>query len=252
MLEGQSVGYLGLPEEERMKIADPEHRYAVMRQEGVAGECIYPTIGLYAWMLPDADAGAASCRIYNEWIASTLGRSPRFRCAGIVPTWRVEDAVREVEWLAENGFASIMLPAVAAPEWNHTQWEPLWAAAEASGMPIVIHQGTGHDMYFYRGLGAGVSKPVGDSVDGAPRGGSVRHVWRPGQPSRPARGVRRVQRRVAGLDHADTRFLHGLIPQVRQDRDRQELDQPRTARATELLLAPTDPRDVPRRSGRHP
>jgi predicted TIM-barrel fold metal-dependent hydrolase len=157
VLEGQSVGYLGLPEEERMKIADPEHRYAVMRQEGVAGECIYPTIGLYAWMLPDADEGAASCRIYNEWIASTLGRSPRFRCAGIVPTWRVEDSIREIEWLAENGFASIMLPAVAAPEWNHIQWEPLWAAAEASGMPIVIHQGTGHDMYFYRGLGAGVS-----------------------------------------------------------------------------------------------
>ena len=157
VLEGESVGYLGLPEHERMKMADPEHRYAIMRQEGVVGECIYPTIGLYAWMLPDADAGAASCRVYNEWIADTLGRFPRFRCAGIVPTWRVEDAVAEIEWLAEAGFGSIMLPAIAAPEWNHRQWEPIWAAAEATGMPIVIHQGTGHSMYFYRGLGAGVS-----------------------------------------------------------------------------------------------
>ena len=157
VLEGESVGYLGLPEAERMKIADPQHRFAIMRQEGVVGECIYPTIGLYVWMLPDPDAGAASCRIYNEWIADTLGRCPRFRCAGIVPTWRVEDAVTEIEWMAEAGLGSIMLPAIVSPKWNHRQWEPLWAAAEASGLPIVIHQGTGHSMYFYRGLGAGVS-----------------------------------------------------------------------------------------------
>jgi predicted TIM-barrel fold metal-dependent hydrolase len=160
VLEGESVGYLGLPEEKRMIFADPEHRLAVMRAEGVAGECIYPTIGLYAWMLPDPDAGRASCRIYNEWILDTLGRSPRFRCAGIVPTWRIEDAVAEVEWMAEAGLAAAMVPAVAAPEWNHRQWEPLWAAVEASGMPLVIHQGTGHSMYFYRGLGAGVANLV--------------------------------------------------------------------------------------------
>jgi predicted TIM-barrel fold metal-dependent hydrolase len=157
VLEGQSVGYLGLPEETRMKISDPEHRFDVMRKEGVVGECIYPTIGLYAWMLPDPDAGRASCRVYNEWIADRLGHSPRFKCAGIVPTWRVEDAVAEVEWIAEAGLGSIMVPAVAAPEWNHPQWEPLWAAAEATGLPVVIHQGTGHSMYFYGGRGAGVS-----------------------------------------------------------------------------------------------
>ena len=75
-------------------------------------------------MLPDADVGAASCRVYNEWIADGLARSPRFKCAGLVPTWRVDDAVAEVEWIAAAGLAAFMLPAVAAPDWNHRTWAP--------------------------------------------------------------------------------------------------------------------------------
>jgi predicted TIM-barrel fold metal-dependent hydrolase len=50
-----------------------------------------------------------------------------------------------------------MLPAVATPDWNHRNWAPLWSAIEETGLPIVIHQGTGHSMFFYRGPGAGVS-----------------------------------------------------------------------------------------------
>jgi TRAP-type mannitol/chloroaromatic compound transport system permease large subunit len=52
---------------------------------------------------------------------------------------------------------SVMIPAIAAPEWNHRQWDPLWSAVEEAELPVVIHQGTGHSMYFYRGPGAGVS-----------------------------------------------------------------------------------------------
>jgi len=128
-----------------------------MREEGIVGECIFPTIGLYVWMLTDPDVGAASCRVYNEWISDAMGGSPRFKCAGLVPTWRVEDAVAEVGRIADANLGSIMLPAVVNPEWNHRQWEPLWSAIEETGLPVVIHQGTGHSMYFYRGPGAGVS-----------------------------------------------------------------------------------------------
>jgi predicted TIM-barrel fold metal-dependent hydrolase len=138
-------------------MSDPEHRMKIMREEGIVGECIYPTIGLYVWELTDPDIGAASCRVYNEWIADTLARSPRFKCAGLVPTWRVEDAVAEVRFIVEAGLGAIMIPAVAVPDWNHRQWTPLWKAIEESGLPAVVHQGTGHSMFFYRGPGAGVA-----------------------------------------------------------------------------------------------
>jgi predicted TIM-barrel fold metal-dependent hydrolase len=157
ILDGQHVDQTGEAEADRLKMADPAHRFAVMREEGIVAECIYPTIGLYVWMLTDPAGGAASCRVYNEWIADGLARSPRFKCAGLVPTWRVEDAVAEVARIAGAGLGSIMLPTVATPDWNHRDWEPLWSAVEETGLPVVMHQGTGHSMYFYRGPGAGVA-----------------------------------------------------------------------------------------------
>jgi predicted TIM-barrel fold metal-dependent hydrolase len=157
VVNGQHIGQGGETEEQRLLMADPEHRFAVMRHEGIAGECIFPTIGLYVWMLDDADAGRASCEIYNEWILDQLGRSPRFKCAGLVPTWDVETAVLAVGEIAASGLGAIMLPTVVAPDWNHRQWAPLWSAIEETGLPAVMHQGTGHSMFFYRGPGAGVA-----------------------------------------------------------------------------------------------
>ena len=157
LLQGEFVDQSTADEADRLKTCDPDHRTSVMREEGIVGECVFPTIGLYVWMLTDAAGGSASCRIYNEWISDALASSPRFRCAGLVPTWRLEDALAEVGRIADAGLAAFMLPAVAAPEWNHPSWAPLWAAMVEAGLPVVIHQGTGHSMYFYRGLGAGVS-----------------------------------------------------------------------------------------------
>ena len=135
-----------------------ERRFAVMREDGIAGECIYPTAGLYVWNIADAAVGEACCRLYNDWIYDRLeSRSPRFRCAGMIPTWNVDAAIAEVERIAGLGLASAMLPLVGSPEYNHRSWRPLWHAIEDTGLPVVMHQGSGHDMLFYRGPGAAVS-----------------------------------------------------------------------------------------------
>ena len=47
-----------------------------------------------------------------------------------------------------------MLPLVGTPSWNLPAWEPLWAAITETGLPVVMHQGTGHDMLFYPGVGS--------------------------------------------------------------------------------------------------
>ncbi len=138
--------------------ATPEARYAVMREEGIAAECVYPTRGLYVWNLQDPQVGRLCCRIYNDWVYEQLeSRSPRFCCAALIPTWRVQDAIEEVERSVGMGLGAIMLPLVGTPEYNHRDWEPLWDAVEATDLPIVMHQGSGHDMLFYRGRGAAVA-----------------------------------------------------------------------------------------------
>ena len=135
-----------------------EARFAVMREDGIVGECIYPTKGLYLWNMVDADVGRACAQIYNDWIHDRLAsRSERFRCAALIPTWRAEDALAEVERAVDRGFASLMLPLVGTPPYNDRSWEPLWSLIEETGRPVVMHQGSGHDMLFYRGRGATVS-----------------------------------------------------------------------------------------------
>jgi len=142
-------------EKEREENASLDARFAMMRADGVVGEIIYPTIGLYVYNLTDPEVGSASCRVYNDWIDERLGGSPRVRLAGMIPTWDVDEAIREVHKVAANpSFGGLLLPLVGTPEWNLPQWEPLWSAVAETGLPIVMHQGTGHDMIFYRGWGS--------------------------------------------------------------------------------------------------
>jgi predicted TIM-barrel fold metal-dependent hydrolase len=170
ILDGRHVGKAGEDESHRMQMLDPQHRFDIMRHEGVVGECIFPTIGLYVWMLDDETGCEASCRVYNEFVSDGLARSPRFKCAGLAPTWTLEGALREVEFIAGAGLGAVMLPTVSrpGPTWNYQQWDPLWSAIEDTGLPVVMHQGTGHSMNFYRGPGAAVASLLATQSE-APR-----------------------------------------------------------------------------------
>jgi len=157
----------------RALTADVDRRCEVMQRDGIAGECIYPTSGLYVWNIADPATGEACCRLYNDWIYDRLeSRSPRFRCAGMIPTWSVGAAIAEVERIAGMGLAAAMLPLVGTPEYNHPDWRPLWRCIEATGLPAVMHQGSGHDMLFYRGPGASVSNLLA-TQSMAPRAASL-------------------------------------------------------------------------------
>jgi len=162
VLDGRHIFQKSMQEEaERLRVLEPSERRAVQREDGVEAECIFPSIGLYVWMLEDPAGGQASCRIYNEWIYHQLHKhSPRFCCAGLIPTWTVQQALDEVTFVAELGLGAIMLPAIARPMWNHKDWDPLWELIERTELPVVMHQGTGHDMVWYRGPGATVTNLV--------------------------------------------------------------------------------------------
>jgi predicted TIM-barrel fold metal-dependent hydrolase len=135
-----------------------EARYKVMREEGVVGECIYPTKGLYLWRIENPETETVCARHYNDWMHDLLeSRSNRFRCAAMIPTRRLEDSIAEVQRCAAMGMGALMLPIVGTPPFNHMQWDPLWTALAETGLPVVMHQGSGHDMLFYRGRGATVS-----------------------------------------------------------------------------------------------
>ncbi len=145
-------------EEDKRREADAsiDARLTMMHTDGIHGEMIYPTIGLYVYGVERPDVGIASCRVYNDWIEARIGGgNPRVRYAALVPAWDIASAIAEVQRVAQwSGVGALMLPLVGTPSWNLPQWEPLWSAIEETGLPVVMHQGTGHSMIFFRGWGS--------------------------------------------------------------------------------------------------
>src|SRR6266545_4641975 len=127
--------------------------------DGVWGEVLYPTLGLFGFMIPDAELRMACARVYNDWLAETFAStSKRFAGAALIPVQDVDAAVAEVERVAAAGLRSIMLPMHAphgAP-YNMAAYDPMWAAAQANAMPVSFHVGTGSNPVTERGPGGAV------------------------------------------------------------------------------------------------
>jgi predicted TIM-barrel fold metal-dependent hydrolase len=152
-------GHRATEDLERERDASPEPRLEMMRTDGLNGEIIFPTIGLYVFGVGRPEVGIESCRIYNDWIRERMGEdSPRIRYAALIPTWDAQSAVEEVNRVASwRNVGGLMIPMVGSPDWNMPEWEPLWSTAAETGLPMVMHQGSGHSMIFYRGWGSPVA-----------------------------------------------------------------------------------------------
>ena len=93
VIDGHPLGWADVTPEkaaaneaERHEAVTPEVRLAMLRQDHVAGEVIYPTIGLYAWNIADPIVVRATCTVDNDWIAERLGGQPRIKLAAMIPT----------------------------------------------------------------------------------------------------------------------------------------------------------------------
>ena len=138
---------------------DPDQRIVDLDEDGVWGEVLYPTIALFGFMIPDPELRWASCRAYNDWLAETFAtQSSRFAGAAMIAAQEIELAVAEIERVAGLGLRSVMLPmdAPAGQPYNLPAYDPIWAAAQAHGMPVSFHVGTGSNPVTERGPGGAV------------------------------------------------------------------------------------------------
>jgi predicted TIM-barrel fold metal-dependent hydrolase len=139
--------------------SDPDLRAQDLDEDGVWGEVLYPTIALFGFMIPDAELRWATARAYNDWLAETFtAASKRFAGAAMIPVQEIDAAVEEIERVARLGMRSVMLPMQApdAQPYNTDRYDPVWAAAQAHGMPVSFHVGTGANPVHERGPGGAV------------------------------------------------------------------------------------------------
>jgi predicted TIM-barrel fold metal-dependent hydrolase len=95
----------------------------------------------------DFKLAALGRHIYNAWLADACSIEPE-RHVGLaqIPIWDVRASVKELEWARAAGLRGVNFPTSQSwhpAQYNKPLWEPLWAAAEALAMPLVVHTGAG-------------------------------------------------------------------------------------------------------------
>jgi predicted TIM-barrel fold metal-dependent hydrolase len=149
-----------------------EVRLTHLDDQGVWGEVVYPSLGLWYNEIESPDLVTAAARVLNEHVhADLIERSPRFVPTATLPLQSVEDSVKEAQRCAAIGFHAVFLPTgppAQMPYWNDDVWEPLWAACEEAGLVAAFHIGTdsGPGARAYRGVGGALLNYVHTSFGG--------------------------------------------------------------------------------------
>jgi predicted TIM-barrel fold metal-dependent hydrolase len=124
---------------------DPDQHLADMRLDGVAGEVLYPSQGLFYFRIADSALMSAIFRAYNDWLADFCRTDPaRLKGIAMVNLDDVQEGIRELERTARLGFAGAMITEYPIEDRRYDQpmYEPFWAAAAALRMPLSLHTAT--------------------------------------------------------------------------------------------------------------
>jgi predicted TIM-barrel fold metal-dependent hydrolase len=123
---------------------DPEIILEDMATDGVDAQVLHPNLSLFGLYSDDHELSLAHARVYNDYVIERF--QPYFhRLAPTapIPLTDVDDAVVEIERVAAAGFKAILLPATPPRSYYTRDLDPVWAAAQASGVHVFFHTQTG-------------------------------------------------------------------------------------------------------------
>lgn len=133
------------------ELTDVAARVAAMDRMQVAKQLVHPSFVL-SILTEDAELEAALLRSYNTFMADACRRSGgRIYYNAVVPYRRPDLAVAEIRRLAKlGGMASVLVRGL---EWDkpmdHPDHYPIFAEAEAQGLPMVVHLGIGSPAIYH-------------------------------------------------------------------------------------------------------
>src|SRR5882672_1416792 len=178
---------------------DPEQHLEDMALDGVAGEVLYPSQGLFYFRVADTKLMSAIFRAYNDWLAEFCRTDPaRLKGIAMINLDDVQEGIRELERAARLGLCGAMITEYPLEHrrYDQSEYEPFWAAAAALDLPLSLHTATrrqGQDPRGRRQDAARREQPCDEGVlSGAidVRSDFLRHLR---APSPPHTGHRRVR-----------------------------------------------------------
>ena len=124
---------------------DPEARLPDQDRDGVAGEIIYPTVGMVLCNHQDLDYKHACMDAYNLWIAEYCGAHPdRLFGIGQTAMRTPEEGIADLEASASLGLKGVMMPGVPGVEdYDSPIYDDFYEAAVDLGLPLSFHILTG-------------------------------------------------------------------------------------------------------------
>jgi predicted TIM-barrel fold metal-dependent hydrolase len=116
--------------------------------DGIELSVLYPTFMLGLQSVKDVDFGRVQARAYNEWCSAHLAEGHgRLFGAGALPPMHeaadVQAVADEIRYVASlPGMVSVFMrpnPAVDWRQFNDPVYDPIWSAAQDTGLPIAFH-----------------------------------------------------------------------------------------------------------------
>ncbi|MER7693952.1 amidohydrolase family protein [Streptomyces sp. NPDC097610] len=123
---------------------DPDHIIRDMNLDGVDASVMFPNLSLFVLFTDDHELSMAHARVWNDYLVERyLPYKDRLRPTAAIPLTNVPEAVAEIERCARLGLGAILLPEIPPLPYYAREYDPVWAAAQAHGMPVFIHVATG-------------------------------------------------------------------------------------------------------------
>jgi predicted TIM-barrel fold metal-dependent hydrolase len=136
---------------------DPAARMSDLDEQGIWAELLFPSVGLWCYLIETPQVAIAAARTYNDWLLDTfMKRSERYLGTAMIPLVDIADAVGEIERAAGLGYRGALLPATPPTPYNDERYGPVFAALVETGMTPCLHVGTGSDPMVTRGAGGAI------------------------------------------------------------------------------------------------
>lgn len=132
---------------------DARARLDYMDRIGVWAMALYPNVGGFGneafLALDDPELMLACVRAYNDFLLDWIEPDPRrFIPICATPFWDPAESAREIERCAAAGHKGILFTGepqrFGQPVLASRHWDPLWRAAEETGLPVSFHIGSGN------------------------------------------------------------------------------------------------------------
>jgi predicted TIM-barrel fold metal-dependent hydrolase len=153
----EKISHEGRLEDVHIGAFEPDEHIKDMRIDGVSGEVLYPSLGLFLFKVADSELLSAIFRAYNDWLTEFCSSYPsQLKGIAMINLDDVQDGIRELERTAALGMVGAMISEYPAESrrYDSPEYEPFWAASQDLEMPLSLHTATRRDG---RSRGAGAT-----------------------------------------------------------------------------------------------